>query len=82
MKRIIDIESRPFSETQCYAGTYTVPTDEEQGDMEYQFTVCIDTNEYAHITETIQWVEGSPGEDDVETEEIEEDILEQFKQQI
>lgn len=82
MKGVIDIESRPFSETQWYAGTYTVPTDDEQGDIEYQFTVCIDTNEHAHITETIHWLEGSPGEDDIETEDIEQDILEQFNQQI
>lgn len=81
MKGVIDIESRPYSKTEYYAGTYTVKED-GVNDTEFQFIVCITVDENTNTLYIIEWLEGSPGEDDIETEDIEQDILEQFNQQI
>jgi len=81
MKGEIDIESRPYSKTEYYGGTYTVKED-DINDTEFSFTICVTADENINTLYIIEWLEGSPGEDDIETEEIEQDILEQFKQQI
>ena len=69
---MITIETTPYSVSQWYAGTYT----DELGD--YEFTIESRSDENNSQT-LLTWRNDEPGGDEVETEYIREQIINQYQ---
>lgn len=71
----IHIEQYPHMETHWYKGVW----ENEEMQEGYDFDLIVTTNDESSEECEVVWTLGSPSDDDIETEAINESIIEQFK---
>lgn len=72
----IHIEQHPYMESHWYKGVWENVREDNEG---YDFDLIVTTNDESSEECEVIWTLGSPGGDDIETEIINESIIEQFK---